>query len=139
MRRSLCLLSILALASCAPPGRQIFASAPKAAEAADLKAATAFADRLALVSVQPGTRNLQPALKHAVDAALAIKPDARFEIQAESPATGDPDKDVQALNALTPEAQAVAAAIIADGVSADRITLGAKAAGQTSVILVYVK
>lgn len=139
MRRSLCLLSVITLASCAPPGRLTFAPAPKAADAADLKAASAFADRIALVLIQPGTRDLQPALRRAVNAALAIKPEARFEVQAESPATGNPDKDIQALNALTPEAQAVAAAIIMDGVAADRVTLGAKTGGETPVILVYVK
>lgn len=139
MRRILCLFSALALTSCAPPGRQTFASAPVGADTQSIKATDAFAERVALVSILPGTQDFQAPLKKAVDEALAIKPDAVFEVRAEAPGTGSPDTDAKALTALAPEAKAVANAIIADGVAAGRVTLGAKTAGLNPLILVYVK
>lgn len=139
MRRMFCLLSALTLVSCAPPGRETFAPAPAGADTQSVKAADAFAERIALVSILPHTQDFQAPLKRAVDEALAIKPNAAFEVRAEAPGTGSPDTDTKALAALTPEAKAVADAIIQDGVSASRVTLGAKTAGQAPLILVYVK
>lgn len=134
-----CLLSALTLVSCAPPGRETFASAPIGADTQSVKAADAFAERIALVSILPHTQDFQAPLKRAVAEALAIKPDAAFEVRAEAPGTGSPDTDAKALAALVPEAKAVAAAIIQDGVPASRVTLGAKTTGLVPLILVYVK
>lgn len=139
MRRSLCLLCAFTLASCAPIGQETFAPSPTGADTQSIKAADAFADRIALVSILPDTKDFQAPLKQAVDAALAIKPDAAFAVFAEAPGTGNPDTDAKALAALAPEAQDVAKALIANGVPAERVTLGAKIAGLAPVILVYVK
>lgn len=139
MRRTLCLLSILALASCAPPGRDTLAPTPVGATPFDIKTADAFAGRIALVSILPGTEDFQTALKQAIGQALAIKPNAVFEVQAEAPDTNNADQNIQALNDLAPEAEIIARTIIADGVPANRVTLGAKSAGLTPAILVYVK
>lgn len=139
MRRILCLFSIIALASCAPPGRETFAPTPVGPQAHDIKAVDAFAGRIALVSILPGTQDFQAPLKRAVDEALAIKPNAVFEVRAETPATSHPDQEAQTLTDLAPAAEAVARAIIADGVQANRVTLGANSAGLTQAILVYVK
>lgn len=139
MRRILPLFSALALAACAPPGQQTFAPKPVPADTQSISAANAFAGRIALVSITPGTQDFKPALKQAVAAALAIKPDAVFEVRAETPNTGDPDKDAAALIALAPEAHAIAAALQADGVAATRLTLSARVFGTTPVYLVFVK
>ena len=139
MRRILCLVSALTLAACAPPGSQLFNPNPAGADTQSIKAADAFADRIALVSILPGTRDFQSPLKQAVAQALAIKPNAVFEVRAEAPGTGNPDTDAKSLAALTPEAKDVATAIIQDGVPASRVSLGAKTAGLNPVILVYVK
>ncbi len=139
MRRAILLLSALALASCAPPGRQSFAPNPAGPDTQTAAAADAFKNRIPLVSILPDTQDFQAPLKGAVSQALAIKPDASFEVRAEAPGTGSPDADAKALAALTPEAKAVAEAIVADGVPAARVTLGAKTGGLDSAILVYVK
>ncbi|MBU6419110.1 MAG: hypothetical protein KGQ79_05210 [Proteobacteria bacterium] len=140
MRRALLMLSAaLALASCAPPGQQSFSPTPAGPDTQTISAADAFQNRIPLVSILPDTQDFQAPLKGAVQQALAIKPDAAFEVMAEAPATGNPDTDAKNLAALAPEAKAVAAAIIADGVSASHVTVGAKTAGLDQVVLVYVK
>lgn len=139
MRRIFCLFSALALASCAPPGRQTFAANPVGADTQSINTADAFAERIALLSILPNTQDFQAPLKKAVDEALALKPDAVFEVRAEAPGTGNPDTDAKALAALAPEAKAVADAIIKDGVLASRVTLGAKTSGLNPLVLVYVK
>lgn len=139
MRRALFLLPALALASCAPPGRQSFAASPEGADTQTIAAATAFQGRIPLVSIQPGTRDFAAPLQQAVKQALAIKPDAVFQVMSATPASGNPDADTKILAALMPQAEAVVAAIIADGIPPARITTGAKTAGQTPQILVYVK
>lgn len=139
MRRALYLVSALCLTSCAPPGQETFSAAPAGADTQSIKAADAFAGRIPLVSILPDTQDFQAPLKRAVAEALAIKPDAVFEVQAAAPGTGSPDTNAKALMALTPEAKAVAQAIIADGVSASRVSVSAKTAGLDPVILVFVK
>lgn len=139
MRRILTLFSALALAACAPPGQQTFAPKPVTANAQSINAANAFAGRIALVSIAPGTQDFKPALKQAVAAALAIKPEASFEIQAETPNTGDPDKDAAALAAMVPEVHTIAAALREDGVAEARITRSARVFGSSSAYNVFVK
>lgn len=151
MRRILYLFPALILSSCALPGRQTFAPAPVGPDQQSVSAVDEFANRIALVSIQPGTSDFQTPLKQAVDEALAIKPDAAFEVRAEvpgpkqplmiakTPAPDGPDISAKALAALTPEAEAVASAIIADGVPASRVTMGARIAGLHPAVLVYVK
>ncbi len=139
MRRPLSLGFALVLAACAPPGRQSFAPSPAGADTQTIAAADAFKNRVPLVSILPGTQDFAGPLRAAVAQALAIKPGAAFQVLAEAPGTGHPDQDAQALAALAPEAKAVADAIIADGVPAARVSLGAKTAGLNPVILVYVK
>ena len=139
MRRILPLFSALALAACAPPGQNTLAPTPLKADVQSIQAADAFAGRLPLVTIQPGTIDFEPALKQAVAAALAIKPGAVFEVRAEVPHTGAPNLEAQALAALTPQAQATAASIIADGVPAAHVMCAAKAIGTSHAILVFVK
>ncbi len=140
MRRALLLLSTaLALASCAPPGRQSFSSTPAGPDTQSISAVDAFNNRVPLVSILPDTRDFQGPLKNAVTQALAIKPDAVFEVMAQTPATGNADTDTKTLATLAPQAKAIAQAIIADGVPASRVTVGAKTAGLDQVLLVYVK
>ncbi len=139
MRRALFLLPALALASCAPPGRQSFSATPAGPDTQTISAADAFQSRIPLVSILPDTQDFQAPLKGAVQQALAIKPDATFEVMAQTPATGNPDTDAKTLAALAPQTKAIANAIIADGVPAARVTVGAKAAGLDQVLLVYVK
>ncbi|MBU6449488.1 MAG: hypothetical protein KGQ26_07680 [Rhodospirillales bacterium] len=139
MRRALFLLPAIALASCAPPGRQSFSPTPAGPDTQTVSAADAFQNRIPLVSILPDTQDFQGPLKDAVAQALAIKPDAAFEVMAETPATGNPDTDSKTLATLAPQGTAIAKTIIADGVPASRVSTGAKTAGLDQVLLVYVK
>lgn len=133
------ILPCFALAACALPGRQSFAPNPAGADTQTINATQAFAGRVPLVTMLPDTRDFTAPLKRAVDQALAIKPDAQFEVAAQAPAGNSPDASVKALAALAPTAKAVAKAIIADGVPASRVSLSAKNAGLDPMIFVYVK
>jgi hypothetical protein len=128
----------LALAACALPGRNSFAPNPVGADTATIDATTAFAGRIALVTILPGTTDFTAPLAGAVRQALAIKPGAAFEVEAQTPAAA-PDDAAAGLAGLSGTAAAVARAIIADGVPAARVALTAKTAGTDAEILVYVK
>ncbi len=129
----------LLLAACAVPGRNILAPTPVGADTASISAAKAFAGRIPLITILPGTTDFGPPVAKAVHEALAIKPSAQFDVQATSPVAGTPDASVVALSSLTGTAADVAKAIIADGVAAGNVTLTAKTAGLDADILVYVK
>jgi len=137
--RALALLAVFALAACSLPGRETLAPRPVAPEAASIAATEAFAGRIPLVIIQPGTADFAAPLKGAVDQALAIKPQAAFEVTAQVPQGASPDADAVALQSLSPLASTVARSITADGVAAERVTLAARTGGQAPVILVYVK
>lgn len=133
------LLLPLALAACAVPGRNLFAPAPVGADTASISATQAFAGRVPLMTILPGTTDFAAPLAKAVHEALAIKPDARFEVQATSPVAGTPDASAVSLSTLTGTAADVAKAIAGDGVATDHVTLTAKTSGLSADILVYVK
>ena len=71
--------------------------------------------------------------------ARAIKPAARFEVEAQSPQAATPDASAGNLGALSATASAVAQAIGADGVAPDHVALTARTEGLDAVINVYVK
>ena len=127
------------LAACALPSRKTFAPAPVGADTASISATQAFAGRIPLITILPGTTDFQQPVASAVRQALAIKPTAQFEVQAESPAAATPDASATDLEALSKTAAAVAKAIVADGVAPADVTLTAKSAGLDANILVYVK
>jgi hypothetical protein len=129
----------LALASCAVPGRNMFAPAPVGADTASIAATKAFAGRVPLITILPGTTDFAAPVAKAVHEALAIKRGAQFEVQATSPVAGTPDASVVSLSQLTGTAADVAKSIIGDGVAAQNVTLTAKTAGVSADILVYVK
>jgi hypothetical protein len=132
-------LSMLVLTTCSLPGRQTLAPAPKAANVQSIDATKAFAGRIPLVSIEPNTQDFGAPLKDAVSQALAIKPDAAFEVRAVTPATHGPGKAAAALAGLAPLAQAVAQAIAGDGVQPGNVALTAGSGGTGTEILVYVK
>jgi hypothetical protein len=138
MRRTPLLLAF-ALGACALPSRTTFAPAPVGADTASIAATQAFAGRIALITILPGATDFQAPVADAVRQALAIRPAAQFEVQAQSPAAATPDASAADLAALSGTAAAVAKAIIADGVAPGRVTLTAKTAGQDADILVFVK
>jgi len=129
----------LLLAACALPGRNTLAPAAIGADTASIDATTAFADRIALITILPGTTDFAAPVAGAVRQALAIKPTARFDVEAQSPAADTPDDSAAALAALSGTAAAVAKSIIADGVAPANVALTAKTAGLNSDILVFVK
>ncbi len=137
--RKIPLLALAALTACALPGRQTFAPAPVAAKPAAIAATSAFAGRIALVSIAPGTTGFAAPLASAVRQALAIKPTAAFSVVAKAPAGATPAASAAALAPLTPLAGAVASAIAADGVPPARIMLTARTGAAAPVILVFVK
>jgi hypothetical protein len=136
--RSVLILPLL-LAACALPSRNTFAPSPVGADTVSIAATTAFAGRIAYVTILPGTTDFEAPLAKAVRNALAIKPTASFEVQAATPVAATPDASAADLSALSGTAAAVARAIVADGVPADRVALTAKTAGLDAAILVYVK
>lgn len=136
--RALVLLAVLPLAACSLPGRETLAPNPVAPQAEDIAATDAFAGRIPLVTIQPNTIGFDAPLRSAVAQALAIKPQASFEVAAEAPQAA-PDATATALQSLAPLAGAVAQSIRDDGVAASHVSLAARPGGQASVILVYVK
>ena len=129
----------LALAACALPSRQSFAPSPVGADTQTIAAAQAFAGRFPLVTILPGTTDFAAPVASAVRQARAIKPSARFEVQAQSPTASTPDASAATLASLSGTASAVAQSIVADGVPQSRVTLTAATAGLNAVINVYVK
>ncbi len=132
-------LLVAGLAACQPPGRQTFAPAAIAPDTASVSATKAFSGRIALITILPGTTDFAGPVASGVHQALAIKPDAKFEVSAESPAAATPDASAADLAALSATAAAVAKAIVADGVAPANVTLSAKSAGLDANVLVYVK
>jgi len=132
-------LGPLCLAACSLPSRDNFAPHPVGADTASISATQAFAGRIPLVTILPGTTDFAAPLADAVHQALAIKPTAEFDVEAQSPASATPDASASTLTALSGTATAVSKSIVADGVPASRVTLSAKTAGLDSDILVYVK
>ncbi len=137
--RFMLLLAPLALAACTLPGRQTFAPAPIGADTATISASQAFAGRIPLVTILPGTQDFAAPVAAAVRQALAIKPTAVFDVEAQAPQAASPDGSAANLQALSGTATEVANAIIADGVPAERVSLTAKTAGLDANILIYVK
>ena len=137
--RPILLLLPLALATCSLPSRTTFAPNPVGADTASIDATKAFAGRIALITILPGTTDYAGPVASAVRQALAIKPSARFEVSAESPAAATPDASATDLAALSNTAAGVAKAIVADGVAPANVNLTAKTAGLDAYILVYVK
>jgi predicted small lipoprotein YifL len=137
---ALCPILLLAsLAACQPPGRQTFAPAAVAPDTASVSATQAFSGRIALITILPGTTDFAGPVASGVRQALAIKPDAKFEVSAESPASATPDASAADLAALSATAASVAKAIVADGVAPANVTLTAKSSGLDANVLVYVK
>jgi hypothetical protein len=137
--RWLLILLPFGLAACSLPGRQTFATNPVGADTATISATQAFSGRIPLVTILPGTTDFAAPLANAVSQARAIKPSAMFEVEAQSPQAATPDVSAANLRALAGTANAVAKAIVADGVAADHVSLTAKTAGLDANILVYVK
>lgn len=132
-------LALLALSSCALPGRQSFAPSPAGADTASIAATQAFAGRVPLVTILPGTTDFAAPLAKAVAQARAIKPGVMFDVEAQAPVAATPDADGANLKSLSGTAKAVAAAIVADGVAPDHVSLTAKTAGLDAGVVVYVK
>ncbi|MDE8349510.1 MAG: hypothetical protein POG74_08515 [Acidocella sp.] len=136
--RYIFLLPVL-LAACSLPNRASFAPAPVAADPARIAATQAFAGRVPLMTIPPGTADFATPVAKAVHEARAIKPAARFEVQSVSPIGSGPDAAATRLAALSTTAAAVAQAIIGDGVAPENVTLTAATSGTDTDILVYVK
>jgi hypothetical protein len=129
----------LCLAACTVPGANTFAPAPVGADTSSIAATAAFAGRIPLVTILPGTTDFAAPVAGAVRQALAIKPTAAFDVEAQSPAAATPDASAAALTSLSATAAAVAKSIVADGVDPARVQVTAKTAGLDADILVYVK
>jgi hypothetical protein len=129
----------IAVSGCSLPGQQIFAPAPVAPDAASIAAAGAFAGRVPLVTIAPGTKDFTGPLAQAVAAARAIKPDVMFDVEIAAPAGASPAVGAKFLTYMGGTGQAVRDAIIADGVAPDHVVLTAATATPAPDILVLVK
>ena len=127
MRRIILALPILAmagagLAGCTVPGRPgPYAKAPSLV---DVRALTSFDGRVPLVTIPEHTPDWSGSVKYAVNAALKIKPSAKFRVYVTAP-SGSPEGARRQMAELAPVAAQVANAIVADGVTPQRVTLGA--------------
>jgi len=130
---------MLVLVSCSLPGRKTFAPTPVPADVQSIEATRAFAGRIPLVSIAPGTQDFAGPVRDAVGQALAIKPDAAFEVRAVVPNGHGPGTSAAQLAELAPLATAVAQSISGDGVQPGRVALTAGTGGTGSEILVFVK
>lgn len=74
---------------------------------------------------QPGTAYRQ-ALYNAVAAAVDRSPGVSFDVVAVAPSAGEPADQARALDAARAEAEGVAQAIVAMGIPAGRVSLGAR-------------
>jgi hypothetical protein len=137
--RFIFLAAPLFLAACTLPGRETLSPNPAGADTATIQATQAFSGRIPLVTILPGTTDFAAPLANAVQQALAIKPSAMFDVEAQTPPAATPDESAADLQALSGTASAVAKAIVADGVASDHVSLTAKTAGLDANILVYVK
>ncbi|MDE8345767.1 MAG: hypothetical protein POH28_06270 [Acidocella sp.] len=133
------LFTLFALAGCTLPGRQTLAPNPAGADTASISATQAFAGRIPLVTILPGTTDFAAPLAKAVAQARAIKPGVMFDVEAQAPVATGPDTGATTLNDLDDTAKMVAAAIIADGVAPDHVSRSAKTAGLNAGVDVYVK
>jgi len=117
----------LLLAGCTIPGQGFVGPRPQRPTQANAQAIAAQADRVPLVTIAASTPPdaYISALADAVRAAQDRKPDVVFDVLSAVPQTGTTTKQMVAAKALTPDATEVAQAIMGDGVSADRVTLGA--------------
>lgn len=131
--------SMLALAACSLPGRQTLAPNPVPADVQSMTAVRAFAGRIPLVTIQPGTEDFAGPLKDAVAQALAIKADAVFEVRAVTAPTGKLGAQAQKLAALAPLAGEVEQAVAGDGTQPGHVALTAGNDGAGTEILVFVK
>ena len=136
--RYIILLPVL-LAACSLPSRTTFTPAPVVADPASIAATKAFAGRVPLITIPPGTVDFATPVAKAVHEARAIKPAAQFEVQSVTPMGTGPDAAAARLAALSGTAALVAQAIIGDGVAPENVTLTAATAGTDTDILVYVK
>ena len=68
-----------------------------------------------------------PSVKYAVQAALKINPNAKFRVYLTGPSAGGPAAAERRMAGLVPKAAQVANAIVADGVEAHRVSIGAAA------------
>jgi len=133
------LLLLLALPACSLPSRATLAPAPVGADTVSVTATQAFAGRIPLITILPGTTDFAAPVASAVRQALAIKPTAAFDVEAQAPVIAGPDTSAATLASLSGTAGGVAKAIVADGVAPANVSLTAKTAGTDADILVYVK
>ncbi|MBW4024844.1 MAG: hypothetical protein HIU92_17245 [Proteobacteria bacterium] len=133
MRRGPCRLAVAAslviaglLAGCSVPGRGLVSASPQTPNIHTVQNMESEFGRVPLVTIAasapPGA--YRSALADAVQAARARKPDVVFDVLSAVPQTGTATHQITAAKGLTPDAAEVAQAIMADGVPADRITLG---------------
>jgi hypothetical protein len=131
-RAVLLLAAATALASCRLIDQNTFAPAPEAKvpPAASKPAAPPASPegRTALMVIEPGTRleNYRNVLHEAVMAARRRDPAVRFDVVSVVPAGNSLSEQVKTADSTRPEAVAVANELIASGVPASHVELGAR-------------
>lgn len=123
------LLIPFVLAGCAVPGRPTQAPSPyaDAPSLVNVAALSKFDGQVPLVTIPEHTPDWSGPVKYAVNAALKLNPKATFRVYLTGPTRGGPASAERAMARLAPEAAQVANAIVADGVPAERVSIGASA------------
>lgn len=91
----------------------------------DVAALTKFDGQLPLVTIPENAQDWAPSVKYAVAEALKINPKAKFRVYLTGPTTAIPTVSEQMMAKMAPEAAQVADAIVADGVAAPNVSIGA--------------
>jgi hypothetical protein len=127
MKPAFVVLAGLALAGCELIDQRTFAPSPEAAPARPAAAPTVD-PRTPLVTIgfDTPTPHYQDLLSYAVHAADARDPSVQYDVVTVVPATGSAMEQVLAAGKVKDDAVTVMQTMISDGVSADRIHLGAR-------------
>ena len=121
MRHALVAATLILLAGCTLVDQRSFQ--PTAAVPGAVEIARARTPALPLVTIRMD-QEYRAALAEAVQAAQQRKPDVTFDIQALVPLQAPPAEQDRRIAEASQDAQAVATAIGAAGISSDRLHLG---------------
>ncbi len=119
---------VASFSGCALPSRPTSHPYADAPSLVDVMALMKFDGRLPLVTIPRDNTSWGASVKYAVAEALRIKPGAEFRVDIVGLASKPPSVAEREMSQLAPLAAQVADAIVADGATPNRVSLGATTA-----------
>ena len=119
---------VASFSGCALPSRPTSHPYADAPSLVDIAALTKFDGRLPLITIPRDNTSWGASVKYAVTEALRIKPGAEFRVDIIGLASKPPSVAEREMSQLAPLAAQVADAIVADGATPNRVSLGATTA-----------